>query len=102
MDKNKEKKEQFLAYYRDLPVQRLAAASIGKNEDTIIRWKNDDAEFADEIEIAAAQWAMKQVKGVRSREWLLERLMRGHFGQAMDVTSKGEKIEGLVIVKDKE
>ena len=32
-------KEKFLEYYKDLPLQKLAAESIGRSEDTITDWK---------------------------------------------------------------
>ena len=78
MDQSKLKK-QYLVYYRKLPVQKLAAASIGKDEDTIIRWRREDADFADQTEVAKADWALEKCKKVRSTEWLLERVMNDHF-----------------------
>lgn len=87
MDDRKELKEKFLEYFKQLPVQKLAAASIGKNEDTLIRWKNEDADFADQVEQAKAEWALSNIKRVKSREWLLERLMKDHFG--------GKEVPGL-------
>ncbi len=72
-------KRKYLAYYRKLPVQKLAAASIGKDEDTIIRWRREDADFADQTEVTKANWALEKSKKVRSTEWLLERVMNDHF-----------------------
>ena len=72
-------KEKFVKYYRALPVQKLAAAAIGKDEDTIIRWKKTDAGFADQIGFAKADWAMTKTKKIKSEEWLLERIMKDHF-----------------------
>jgi hypothetical protein len=72
-------KIKFLKYFKDLPVQNLAAGYIGRSDDTITRWKNEDAGFAGEIEKLKAQWAMKRAKKVKSNEWLLERVIRGHF-----------------------
>lgn len=95
IDPNKELKEKFLDYFKQLPVQKLAGAKIGKHEDTIVRWKNDDADFAEQIEMAKAEWALKNVKSVRSKEWLLERLMRTEFAppqQRTDVTSGGRPL----------
>lgn len=99
-DKNAEKKVKFLAYYRELPIQKLAAASIGVDETTIIRWKNEDTNFANQAEDAKAQWAMSKSKGVKSKEWLLERVMKDHFAQRQENTGKdGEPLQGLVIIK---
>lgn len=72
-------KRKYLKYYRKLPVQKLAAASIGKDEDTIIRWRREDADFADQTGVAKAEWALEQCKRIRSTEWLLERVMNDHF-----------------------
>lgn len=94
MDKNKELKERFLAYYRDLPVQKLAGESIGKSEDTITDWKKADSDFSDQILNARAEWAKKNSKMVKSKEWLLERVMNNHFGNVdKHEVSGGIKIE---------
>lgn len=55
-------KASFLEYFRDVPIQKLAAAYIGRDEDTILRWKKEDADFADQISKAKAEWARKNVK----------------------------------------
>lgn len=91
-------KEKFLEYYAELPIQKLAAASIGRNEDTITRWKSEDQDFADRVELAKADWAKKMVKGVKSKEWLLERIMKDNFSPRQEVT--GEDGKPLVIIKD--
>lgn len=92
---NTELKQKFLEYFKQLPVQKLAAAHIGKDEDTITRWKKEDGDFADQIEQAKAEWALKNVKDVKSKEWLLERLMKDHFSQRTELTGKeGEPLHG--------
>lgn len=94
-DKTKPLKEKFIEYFKQLPSQKLAAAYIGRNEDTISRWKGEDQEFADQIEMAKAEWALKNVRSVRSKEWLLERMLRDTFKpptQNTDVTSGGKPI----------
>ena len=77
--KHQEEKEKFLEYYRQLPIQKLAAASVGRDESTIFRWRKDDAGFATQIENAKATWTLRKVKDVRSSEWILERVIRDHF-----------------------
>ena len=72
-------KKEFLKYFRELPVQKLAGAYIGKDEDSISRWKKEDADFADQIGRAKADWAMTKTKKIKSEEWLLERVMKDHF-----------------------
>lgn len=84
-------KEKFLAYFKELPLQNLACAYIGRDDDTISRWKKDDAEFAEQVDNAKAEWAMKNVKRVRSKEWLLERVMRDNFSQRQELTGKEGK-----------
>lgn len=74
-------KEKFLEYFRQLPVQKLASKHIGKDEDTICRWKKQDSDFADLIDQALAEFALKNINKVKSKEWLLERLFPDHFGQ---------------------
>lgn len=72
-------KLKYLEYYKELPVQKLAAASVGRNEDTAITWKKEDPDFADQVKRARAEWALRKAKKVRSNEWLLERVMHEHF-----------------------
>lgn len=76
---NKELKDKFLDYFRKLPIQKLAADYIGRSEDTISDWKKDDTEFANQIATAKSEWALDKVGKVRSKEWLLERIMNDHF-----------------------
>lgn len=89
----KELKVKFLEYFKQLPIQKLAAASIGKSEDTITDWKHADSDFSDQVENAKAAWALENVKKVKSREWTLERVMKDHFAQRSEHTGKeGEKL----------
>jgi len=82
----KERKAKYLAYYRKLPIQKLAAAHVSRDEDTIIRWRKQDSDFADQVEIAKSDWAMEKVSSVRSKEWLLERIMKDHFAERKEQT----------------
>lgn len=86
-------KVKFLEYYRQLPVQKLAGFSIGRSEDTITDWKKSDPDFSDQVDSAKADWAMEKAKGVRSKEWLLERVIKDHFAPRQELTGKeGEKL----------
>lgn len=85
-DKNKDKKERFLKYFRELPIQKLAGEYIGMSEDTISDWKKADSDFAYQIMLAKAEWAKEKSKGVRSKEWLLERIMKDHFAERKEQT----------------
>ncbi len=99
MPDNTELKEKFLSYFKELPVQKLAAGFIGRHEDTIADWKKADPEFSDQIEIAKSEWALKHSKRVRSEEWLLERVMKDHFAQRNEVTGKDGKDLPIPILK---
>src|SRR5688500_4120418 len=73
-------KAKYLEYYHTLPVQKYAAMSIGRNEDTIILWKTKDSEFSDKIQIARAEWVQEKADKVRP-EFSLERLESEVFGE---------------------
>lgn len=91
-------KLRFLEYYKDLPIQKLAAGYVGRDEDTIILWKKEDSDFSYQVELAKSEWAKAKAKRVMSQEWLLERVMNDHFGQRnkTDLTSNGKELKGLV------
>ena len=78
-------KREYLDYYRELPVQKLAAASIGRSDDTIIAWRGSDPEFAAQVQQARAAWALKKTKRVDDT-WLLERVLREEFTPRLDIT----------------
>src|SRR5215210_2824766 len=77
-------KQEYLEYYRELPVQKLAAAAIGRDDDTIIRWRGQDSEFAEQVQQARAAWALKKTKRVDDT-WLLERVLREEFSPRVEV-----------------
>lgn len=73
-------KEEYVSFYADAPVQKYAAMYIGKDEDTIIRWRKADRAFADAIQRARAEFVRKMI--LRSKaEFALERLEREVFGR---------------------
>jgi len=88
VDEIKEKKVLFLECYRKLPNQKLAAGFIGRDEDTIIRWKDEDKEFADAVIKAKSEWALEKAGRVRSPEWLLERVLKDDFSSRQEHTGK--------------
>lgn len=71
-------KSEYLEYYRDVPVQKYAAMAIGRNEDTIIRWKQRDKVFAEAIQVAKADFIRKRVLESKA-EFALERLAESVF-----------------------
>lgn len=86
-----EKKKKFLEYFADVPVQKIAASYINVSEETIINWKKDDLDFSNQIEFLGGEWIRKNVKEVKSREWLLERLFRQHFSERKEITGADGK-----------
>lgn len=95
-------KLKFLEYFREVPVQKLAAAYIGRDETRIVSWKNHDTNFANQIEEAKANWARDKVKGVKSEEWLLERLMKDHFAERKEFEhGVSEELEAILNRVDK-
>lgn len=79
INNHKELEEKFLEYFRQLPVQKLAANFIGVDQDTILNWKKRDKQFSDQISAAKAEWALSHAKRIMSSEWLLERILRDQF-----------------------
>lgn len=83
-------KEEDLTYFEKLPVYRLAAYSIGRDEDTVLTWRKEDPDFAEKIRKAKAAWALKKATGTRVRdEFLLERLLKEDFAAKVEVEAKG-------------
>lgn len=80
VDQLSETKKKFLDYYSKLPIQKLAAEFIGKDQDTITNWKKTDPSFSDQLGRVKSEWALKRVGMVKS-EWLLERILREEFGK---------------------
>ena len=78
-------KSKFIEYFSELPIQKLAAKFIGKSENTICNWKKNDKRFSDRLLKAKSQWALDNARSVKSKEWLLERIMKEHFGESVKV-----------------
>ena len=87
-------KIEFLEYYKDLPIQKLAADHIGKSEDTISIWKKKDKIFSDDIARARSDWAKTNTSFVKNKEWLLERVMKDQFAQKKEISiDSSEKLD---------
>lgn len=91
-----ELKKKFLDYYKDVPIQKYAAASIRRDENTISAWKDEDHDFRDAIEEMKSIFVSKNLLKTKA-EFRLERLLRESFGQTLDVTSGGKELSGLII-----
>lgn len=77
-----EMKREYIQYFEDVPVQKYAAMAIGRDEDTIIRWRNEDPSFADAVQRAKAGWIRKRVLATKA-EFALERLEREVFSPSL-------------------
>lgn len=84
-------KDAYIEYYKEIPIQRLAAGSIGRSEDTIINWRKSDAEFSERVEKAEAEFARLNMRKIRSSEWKLERVLKHTFAQRSELTGKEGK-----------
>ena len=84
-------KLKFLEYFREVPIQKYAGASIGKHEDTIGAWKEQDTDFADQIEFEKAEYLKKKLIKVHNQEWVIERLFKEHFSPRNELTGAGGK-----------
>lgn len=80
-------KEDYIDYFREVPVQKYAAMSIGRSEDTIIEWRSTDPDFSDRVEEARAWWVRKKAGKVRA-EFALERLEKDVWAERKEVTGK--------------
>lgn len=73
-------KADYVAYFEDVPVQKYAAEFIGRDQDTIIRWKKEDPDFADAVRRAKAVWVRKTFIKAKA-EYVLEKLSNEVFGE---------------------
>jgi len=79
-----ELKQRYVKYFEDVPVQRYAAMYIGRDEDTIIRWRQEDRAFAESVQRAKAKWIRKRVIATKA-EFALERLEKSVFSEKSTV-----------------
>lgn len=87
-------KDKFIEYFEDLPIQKYAAQYIGRDEQAICKWKNDDAEFANRIIEAESKFLRKESLKTQA-QWKLERLYQEAFPEPTkktDVTTGGKPI----------
>ena len=82
-----QRKDDDLAYYAALPVQKLAADFIGRDPDTVRRWQQEDPEFGVCVSRAKAEWAKKKAGRVKE-EFLLERVLKEEFSPRQELTGK--------------
>lgn len=99
-------KDEFIAYYKDCPVQKYAAMAIGRSEVTICDWKDADEDFRNRVDQAKAFWVKKKLLQTRA-EFGLERLEKEIFAERTELTGKDgdalfDKIEFTYLPKKSE
>lgn len=99
-DKNKDKKEIIIEYMRKFPFYKWASAHAGIDVTTLENWRKDDKEFSVRVEIARAE-GIRYWGGKASPDLILKSADPKTFKDRVDLTTDGEKLEGLVIIKDK-
>lgn len=93
--KKQELKQKYISYYKDLPVQKYAAMYIGKDEDTIIRWKKQDEDFADAVHGARAEWVRRKASKARV-EFALERLEKEIFAERKELKVEDDTVDKIL------
>lgn len=101
MDKNKEKKDIIVEYMKRFPFYKWAAAYAGIDVTTLENWRKDDKEFSVRVEASRSE-GIKYFGGRASPDLILKSADPETFKDRVDVTSGNEKLEGLVIIRDKE
>lgn len=83
-------KDEYIEYYKDLPVKRYAAGYIGKSEDTVARWLEEDTDFADRVTKAKSEWAKSRARKTMP-QFQLERLDKEIWAERKELTGEGGK-----------
>lgn len=68
-----QKKDEFVAYFEEVPVIKYAAMYIEITEVTAHDWLNKDSDFLSRVNQAKSKWAKKRALKTRA-EFQLERL----------------------------
>jgi hypothetical protein len=84
----KVKKEMFLRYYADLPVQKYAAMYVDREEHAVLRWIKNDPEFAAKMKELKADWVQRKARKVKA-EFALERLEKDIWSQKTETEHSG-------------
>jgi hypothetical protein len=85
------KKELFKKYYRQLPIIKLSAGKVGISRETIYKWIKEDLDFANQIEAIKFDFALENLPQVKSKEWVLERVLREYFSPRQEITGEEGK-----------
>lgn len=86
-------KEEYINYYSELPVQKYAAMYIGRDEETIMRWRKKDVDFRDRVQKARADWVKSKTKKAKV-EFALERVEKEIFNEKITHEHEGNIFAG--------
>lgn len=90
-------KERAIEFLSKNPFYKHAAWAIGKDEVTLLRWRNEDADFASRCEVARASCLSRFVS--RSQpDFILTHADPETFNTAkkIDITSGGKPIQSIL------
>ena len=96
----KEKKEEVmegvLKVLETFPFYRHAARINGISEDTLRVWRDEDPELSARVEASRSRGIMNYARKA-DPSFMLASAEPETFGKRLDITSGGEKIEGITI-----
>lgn len=98
-DKNLIIKEKIIEFLERFPFYKYAAKANFITEETLKTWRDEDEDFSYKCEAARTNGVLMYGRRA-SPEFMLSHTDKETFGNKteVDVTSKGEKIEGLIVI----
>lgn len=94
-DKRLVLKEKVLIFLSEFPFYKWAAKSVGRDEDTLILWRNEDKDFSERCEIAKSE-AMKRLGRRATPDFMLKNADPETFKDKKEMEVSGDP---LVIIK---
>lgn len=97
-------KESAIIWAESLYAYKLICRAIGITEETMIKWRKDDQDFSDRLEMSRVKFLNRNMRKAKP-EFLLERLELEHFKQRTESDVRVElpsPILGGASVKDKD
>lgn len=82
-------KNEFIEYYKIMPIKKYAAYSIGRSQDTIRLWEKDDYDFSYRVKKTKADYLKGKAKNLRP-EFIIPLLFR-ELTPRQEITGKGGK-----------
>lgn len=94
-DIKQKKKDAVVEYFTEVPIYRYAAMYVGIDEETLARWRKEDAVFEERLHREKARWVNSKVKKAKV-EFALERMEKEIFGQKITAELNVNPIEVLL------